>query len=244
MNHQGVQKMGAKDRWPPAKKNKQKITLFQITPTSTQENSTVPHSGLRIPVRYGVPMCAIGDVQFGKGQTVVQTDTPRAARWSTASNDYHPQQDPQKLGSTSQQVPLACEMWGADACHEPARGARDMGLITAFGVVSHRKTPPYLRNRRVCRGAASREKVRRRHICWHAEGCHGTCKWRLGNIGFGLDSGMPAASLALLGYGYQSYRQSLGLGEDICRLFLLPQGSRISPIPERNPHSFYMVMSA
>ncbi|KAJ6587724.1 hypothetical protein B0H10DRAFT_1961377 [Mycena sp. CBHHK59/15] len=65
-----------------------------------------------------------------------------------------------------------------------------------------------------------------------------------GNIGFGLDGGMPAASLALLGYGYRSYRQSLGLGEDIRRLFLPPQASRISPVPERNPHSFYMVTSA
>ncbi|KAJ6615077.1 hypothetical protein B0H10DRAFT_1950203 [Mycena sp. CBHHK59/15] len=32
-------------------------------------------------------------------------------------------------------------MWGADVCHEPAKGARDMGLVTAFGKVSHRKTP-------------------------------------------------------------------------------------------------------
>ncbi|KAJ6626022.1 hypothetical protein B0H10DRAFT_1782139, partial [Mycena sp. CBHHK59/15] len=31
--------------------------------------------------------CGAGDVRSGKGQTIVQTDMLRAARWSRASND-------------------------------------------------------------------------------------------------------------------------------------------------------------
>ncbi|KAJ7461898.1 hypothetical protein FB451DRAFT_475314 [Mycena latifolia] len=54
--------------------------------------------------------------------------------------------------------------------------------------------------------------------------------WRLGIGGARLRAGgIPAASHTLLGSGYQRYRQSLGLGEDIRRSFLASQTSGTSP---------------